>query len=346
MSPLYIKTKRFVLTKAGKGDRDKYYRLSNNPNVMKYVTGYALTRKESDAMLDEFVQDSEPDSWFGRYIIEDRFSGDLVGIAKLDMYGKEVEIGYRVAEEFWGRGVATEIAESLIRFSISTFHAPAVIAFVNIENAASIRVLEKSGMTNIERIDDLDEVKFKFSYSPQTVPVMKKALYIILGLIALFLIAALVMPKDYAVEKEIVINKPKAEVYDYLESLKNQNNWSVWAKLDPNMKMNFKGTDRTVGFTYFWEGNDDVGKGEQEITKITKGERIDTQLRFLKPFESTSEAHMVTESVGENQTKVKWGFVGVMPYPMNAMLPFMGMEKTVGKDFADGLANLKVILEK
>ncbi len=346
MCALPIKTKRFVLTKITARDGDKYFRLSDNPKVMKFVTGYALSRKESDAMLEEFVQETAADSWFGRYIIEDSVSGDLVGIAKLDSYGEEIEIGYRVMEEFWGRGVATEISESLIRFAIRTFDPPAVIAFVNVENAASIRVLEKAGMRNMERIEDIDEVKFKFSYTPQTISMMKKALYVILGLIALVLVAALIMPKEYAVEREIVINKPKAEVYDYLEALKNQSNWSVWARLDPNMKMDYKGTDRTVGFTYFWEGNDEEGKGEQEITKIVKGERIDTQLRFLKPFESTSEAHMITESVGANQTKVKWGFVGVMPYPMNAMLPFMGMDKMVGKDFAQGLANLKEILEK
>lgn len=345
MRALKIRTKRFVLTKITAEDGDKYYLLSNNPNVMKYVTGFALNRQESDAMLLGYVKENQTTTTFGKYLIEDRKTGALVGIAKLDRYGSEIEIGYRIIEAFWGKGFATEIALSLIRFSLA-YRPSAVIAFVNVTNHASIRVLEKAGMTNIERIEDLDEVKFKFSYSPQNNLKMKKVLYVILGLIALVLIAALIMPKDYAVEREVVISKPNAEVYDYLESLQNQNNWSVWSKKDPNIKMNFKGTDRTVGYTYFWEGNDEVGKGEQEITKITKGERIDTQLRFLKPFESTSEAYMVTEPLGENQTKVKWGFTGVMPYPMNAMLPFMGMDKTVGKDFADGLANLKAILEK
>ncbi len=345
MRTLKIRTKRFVLTKITAEDGDKYYSLSNNPNVMKYVTGFALTREESDAMLLEYVKENETTTTFGKYLVEERKTGALVGIAKLDRYGSEIEIGYRIMESFWGKGVATEIALSLIRFSLA-YRPSAVIAFVNVTNHASIRVLEKAGMTNIERIEDLDEVKFKFSYSPQTNSKMKKVLYVILGLIALVLIAALIMPKDYAVEREVVISKPKAEVYDYLESLQNQNKWSVWSKKDPNIKMNFKGTDRTVGYTYFWEGNDEIGKGEQEITKITKGERIDTQLRFLKPFESTSEAYLITEPLGENQTKVKWGFTGVMPYPMNAMLPFMGMDKTVGKDFADGLANLKAIMEK
>jgi RimJ/RimL family protein N-acetyltransferase len=341
-----IRTGRFVLSKLTAEDGDKYYRLSNNPNVMKYVTGFALSRQESDKMLMGYVFENDLHTWFGKYLIECKYSGELVGIAKLDQFGSEVEIGYRVMEEFWGIGVATEIARSLIRFSLRTLRTSTVSAFVNVENHASIRVLEKVGMRKMERIEDIDEIKYKYTYSLQTVSMMKKVLYAVLGLIAIVLIAALIMPKGYAVEKEITINRPKAAVYDYLESLRNQNNWSVWAKRDPAMKMNFQGTDRTVGFTYFWEGNDEVGKGEQEITKINKGARIDTQLRFLEPFESTSDAYLITESAGDSTTLVKWGFTGIMPYPMNAMLPFLGMDKTVGKDFSDGLANLKVILEK
>lgn len=179
---------------------------------MKYVTGNALTRKEADAMLHELVHEYDADSWFGRYIIEDRFSGALVGMAKLDSYGSATEIGYRILEEYWGKGVATEVAVALIHFSIQKFNSPSVVAFVNVENTASIRVLEKAGMVYMERIEDPDEIKFKFSYTPQTNQTMKKVLYIILGLIALVLIAALIMPKEYAVEREIVINKPKAEV--------------------------------------------------------------------------------------------------------------------------------------
>ncbi|MCF0059007.1 GNAT family N-acetyltransferase [Dyadobacter sp. CY356] len=346
MKVFQIKTPAFILTKMTSADGDKYYQLSNNDNVMKFVTGTALSREESDKMLGQILRDNGTNDYFGRYLIEEIKTGALVGAAKLEAYGTEVEIGYRIMEEYWGKGVATSIAKSLIRFSLKTFKPTAVIAFVNIRNAASIRVLEKAGMMNVESIEDIDEEKFKFSYSPKTNSIMKKALYIILGLIGIFLIAAFIMPKDYAVEREITINKPKAEVFEYLKSLKNQDNWSVWMKMDPNIKKTYKGTDGTIGFTSMWEGNDDVGKGEQEIKKISEGERIDTELRFIKPFESNNDAYMITENAGENQTKVKWGFSGKMPYPMNAMLPFMGMEKSVGSDFANGLKNLKEILEK
>lgn len=341
-----IETQRFVLTKMTATDGDKYFRLSNNPNVMKYVTGYSLTRSESDEMLKGFLREYGNNTYLGRYLIEEKENNTLIGTAKLDKIGKEIEIGYRVLEDQWGKGIATEIASGLIEFATTKLGAATVIAFVNVNNLASIRVLEKAGMTNIEMIEDLDEVKYKFSYSLKTNQSMKKVLYIIIALIAVVLIAAFIMPKDYAVKREIVINKPKAEVFEYLKMLKNQDNWSVWMSKDPNIKKDFTGTDGTVGYTAMWEGNKDVGKGEQEIKNIVDGERIDTELRFIEPFESTNNAYMTTESVGPSSTRVSWGFSGSMPIPMNVMLPFMGMEESVGKDFQDGLNNLKAILEK
>lgn len=177
--------------------------------------------------------------------------------------------------------------------------------------------------------------------------IVKGILIVVLILIAIPLIAALFIKKDYAVEREVIINKPKQEVFEYVKYLKNQNKFSKWANLDPNMKQEFRGTDGTVGFVSAWESqSDDVGKGEQEIKGIKDGERIDYELRFLKPFESTSPAYMTTETVNGNQTKVKWGFSGHMSYPMNLMLIAMNMEKMLGDDFQLGLNNLKGIMEK
>lgn len=54
---------------------------------------------------------------------------------------------------------------------------------------------------------------------------------------------------------------------------------------------------------------------------------------------------MTTEAVGENQTKVTWGFDGSMAYPSNLMLLFMDFEELIGDDFQTGLQKLKTILE-
>lgn len=177
--------------------------------------------------------------------------------------------------------------------------------------------------------------------------ILKTILYIVLGLVAVVLIVALFVKKDFSVEREITIHRPKSEVFDYVKFLKNQENYGVWYARDPGMKREYRGTDGTAGFVAAWDSESkDVGKGEQEITKITEGERIDSELRFSEPFESTSPAYMITESAGENETIVKWGFTGRMNYPMNIMLLFVDMNDAAGKDFETGLNNLKDILEK
>ena len=170
---------------------------------------------------------------------------------------------------------------------------------------------------------------------------------VIVLLIAGVAIASFATATDIKVEREITINKPKAEIFNYVKYLKNGNEWGPWAKRDPGMKTEYRGTDGQPGFVSSWVGtNSDSGVGEQEIKKITEGERVDTELRFKQPFESKADAYITTHAVGDTQTKVKWGFTGSMPRPMNVMLLVMDMDKELGKDFEEGLANLKQIMEK
>src|SRR5688572_10445584 len=123
--------------------------------------------------------------------------------------------------------------------------------------------------------------------------IVKKILLVIAILIAIPLIIALFVKKEYKVEREVTINKPKREVFDYVKYLKNQDNYSKWVRMDPNMKKDFRGTDGTVGFVYAWDGNKDAGKGEQKIKNITEGERVDVEVRFEKPFEAVATAPMI-----------------------------------------------------
>lgn len=176
--------------------------------------------------------------------------------------------------------------------------------------------------------------------------IIKKIIYAILALIVLALIAAFFMPKDYAVERDITINKPIDSVFNYVKYLKNQNEFSVWANIDPNMKSTFTGTDGAVGAISAWESKvKEVGIGEQEITKINEGKRLDFEIRFKEPMNDTAMGFMSTEMVSENQTKVKWGINGIIPYPINLMLPFMKMDQMIGNDLQKGLENLKAKME-
>lgn len=180
---------------------------------------------------------------------------------------------------------------------------------------------------------------------------MKKILGIMGGVVLLLVVIVAVLvfitPGDFKVEREITINKPKADVFNYVKLVKNQKEWGTWIKKDPAVKLAYSGTDGEPGFITSWDSdNEEVGTGEQEITKVTDGSRIDSQLRFKEPFESRADAYIITEEIGPAETKVKWGFTGSMPKPMNLMLLVMDMDKEVGKDFDEGLRNLKTILEK
>ncbi|MBC7874840.1 MAG: SRPBCC family protein [Ferruginibacter sp.] len=165
------------------------------------------------------------------------------------------------------------------------------------------------------------------------------------GIIVLFLVLALVTKKEFSLEKEIVINKPKQEVFNYLKLLRNQEKYSVWVMKDPLIKLIYTGTDGTVGAASAWESKDkNVGIGEQEIKKITDGESVQVEIRFKKPFEATNQALTTVTTVEGGQTKVSNQFSGKSKFPMNVMNLFMG--KLVGKDMQKNLENMKQNLEK
>lgn len=174
---------------------------------------------------------------------------------------------------------------------------------------------------------------------------LKKILLGIVALIALVLVIALFVKKDYAVERSISINKPNQEVFDYVKMLKNQKSWSTWSQSDPNMKEWYKGTDGTVGAVYGWESKM-MGNGEQVITKIAEGERVDIDLIFKGMMGATSPAYIATKVLSDSTTQVTWAMSGKMNYPMNFMGLFMSMDDMIGTEYEKSLEQLKEVLEK
>ncbi|WP_394971437.1 SRPBCC family protein [uncultured Croceitalea sp.] len=174
---------------------------------------------------------------------------------------------------------------------------------------------------------------------------MMTFLYILGGIVLLILILGILAPKNYDVSRSIIVNKPKNEVFQSLRSLKKQGEWSPWEKKDPNMKKEFTGTDGEVGAKSAWMGNKDVGEGEQEITKIIEGERIEGKLRFFKPWKSEADCYFNVEEDTSSGTKVTWGFSGKNKFPFSIFMLFFSMDKTVGKDFEEGLDSFKILME-
>jgi hypothetical protein len=162
-------------------------------------------------------------------------------------------------------------------------------------------------------------------------------------IIAMVLIIALFMKNDYRTYREVIIQAPKRKVFDYIIHIKNQDNFNKWVMMDPTMNRDFKGTDGTVGFIYAWNGNKEAREGEQEIKAILDGEKIEMEIRFVRPFAGIAQAEMTTQTVAPEQTKVSWSTSSTLKYPLNIMLP--PMIKMLEKDMAASLKTLKGILE-
>jgi hypothetical protein len=166
----------------------------------------------------------------------------------------------------------------------------------------------------------------------------------IISVLGLLVIVALLTPKQYTVSTSLVINKPQAEVMEYMKMLKNQKEYSEWVKADPNNEPEIVGVDGTVGAIQKWDSpNENVGKGEQQITALTES-RMDVDLRFEKPFKAEAKAADITEKVSETETKLTTEFYANDKFPFNLMGYYMGrpmIEETMNKN----LQNIKTILE-
>jgi hypothetical protein len=168
-------------------------------------------------------------------------------------------------------------------------------------------------------------------------------LLIISGTIVSLLVIAIFMKKTHLVKREITINIPRQQVFDFLKLLKNQEKFNKWAKADTNRNWNYKGTDGTVGFVISWNGDRKVRKGEKEIMKIDDGKRIETKIRFVRPLKTTADIIFDLESIAENQTKVTMSNAGKLAYPINLMIPIA--ERMFPIDMDSSLFELKRILE-
>ena len=171
-------------------------------------------------------------------------------------------------------------------------------------------------------------------------------LLVIVTLFVLVLIAGAIIGTKMTIEKTITINRPLQQVFDYVKYVKNHDNFSVWAMMDPEMKKEYRGTDGQTGFVFAWDSakKKNVGAGEQEIEEISDGKSINYELRFFRPMQDVAKARFVFEPSSSNQTKVQWGFYSKMKYPMNVIKP--AIQSMLGKNLETGLQNLKAVLEK
>jgi uncharacterized protein YndB with AHSA1/START domain len=154
----------------------------------------------------------------------------------------------------------------------------------------------------------------------------------------------LFLPRRYAVTREVVVAKPAREVFDFMKLLKNQERYSTYAQADPAMKIEYRGTDGTPGATVSWDSKDkNVGKSEQEIKAIEDGRKIELEIRFERPFQSTDPLVTEIEPVDANATRIRSTYRSKIRYPYNLLIWWV-MAK-VRENMQASLDNVKAVLE-
>jgi effector-binding domain-containing protein len=171
---------------------------------------------------------------------------------------------------------------------------------------------------------------------------MKKVLYVIIALLLVYLVLAMLGPKEMKVERSISINKPALFVKSMLGDFKYfHDEWSPWSEKDTAMKTTYKGNPGEVGHFYSWEGNKEVGKGEMEIKCVNEDSLVQ---RLSFEGMGDSKAYFIVKDQ-DTSTNVTWGMIFDVGFFGRPIMLFMNMDKLIGADYEKGLTKLKLKLE-
>lgn len=173
---------------------------------------------------------------------------------------------------------------------------------------------------------------------------MITTLVIIAGLIALFLIVAATRPDHCSYQRSIVIEAPASFAFPYVNNLHKWQEMSPYVRFDPNAKYTFTGPVAGAGATMAWAGNRNLGEGQLTIAGSRPFEEVRMRLEFVRPFKCDNTVVFTLQSAGP-QTTVTWAMSGKVNFMSKAMSVVMNLDKMVGGQFEEGLANLKRLAE-
>jgi RimJ/RimL family protein N-acetyltransferase len=143
----HIRTPRLLLTRIGHADLDELVRMYADPHVTATLGGVRTA-----PWVEQYLQ-KQIAHWdqhgFGFWTMRDLAAGQFVGRGGLRhamIEGQvEIEVGYGLMAEFWGRGLATELALESVRVGFAHLQRPDLVCFTLPANLASRRVMEKVG---------------------------------------------------------------------------------------------------------------------------------------------------------------------------------------------------------
>jgi Polyketide cyclase / dehydrase and lipid transport len=166
------------------------------------------------------------------------------------------------------------------------------------------------------------------------------------AIVALFVVIVALQPSDFRVERSAAMAASAPAVFAQVNDLQNWRAWSPWEKLDPQLKRAYEGPAAGSGAQYAWAGNKDVGEGRMTILESRPGELVRIKLEFFKPFAAVNSTEFRFTPVADGGTAVTWSMSGQNNFIARAICLFVNMDKMVGGQFEQGLAQMKTVVEK
>ena len=164
------------------------------------------------------------------------------------------------------------------------------------------------------------------------------------AIVVILLIVVGMQPTDFQIQRSARIAAPAAIVFDQVNDLRKWEAWSPWDKIDPQLKRTYEGSPSGKGAIYRWVGNNKVGQGGMTIEESRPAELVKIKLEFVKPFTCTNAVNFTFKPQGD-ETEVTWTMTGKNNFMAKAMHLVMNMDKMVGGQFAQGLAQMKSVAE-
>jgi uncharacterized protein YndB with AHSA1/START domain len=174
---------------------------------------------------------------------------------------------------------------------------------------------------------------------------MLRVMIIIAVLIAMVLIVAASKPKTFRIQRSIGLDAPPERVFTLIDDLHNWARWAPQDGEDSSMMRTYSGSANGKGAVSEWTGSGSSGRGRMFITESLRPTRISIQVDWVKPFVARNMNEFVLEGSGTS-TRVIWTMQGPNLYVMRIMGIFVNMDRTMGKHFEAGLANLKAVAEQ
>jgi uncharacterized protein YndB with AHSA1/START domain len=158
------------------------------------------------------------------------------------------------------------------------------------------------------------------------------------------LIFAATKPKTFRIQRSISIDAPPERVFALIDNLGRWPRWAPQDREDPSLKRTYSGPANGKDAGSEWTGSGSSGKGRMLITDSAPPKKVSVQVDWVKPFVARNVNDFGLETTGTS-TQVTWTMQGPNLYVMRIMGVFVNMDRTLGKHFETGLANLKAVAE-